>query len=248
MKQKTQFQSENIMMSVVGHLLLVVLLISSFSVVVERAKLVTPNRIEIIEIDLKNVKVSGNETRLYNTSAPRQNEDEKTDKKAEDKKVIQDEKTNLKQPSIIDSESNSLKAKKTPKTDETKDEDKPAPRKKKLVRVNREVLSLDRTMTISVIDALRVALTRCWNVDTTHPGLEDIRLTAHIKFLPTGVVDRLWFESESRAQTDSDFAYVLETAREAIKTCSPFSMLPRNEFDTWQDTTVTFYPTSGQVM
>ena len=54
MKQKTQFQSENIMMSVVGHLLLVVLLISSFSVVVKRAKLVTPNRIEIIEIDLKN--------------------------------------------------------------------------------------------------------------------------------------------------------------------------------------------------
>ena len=78
MKQKTQFQSENIMMSVVGHLLLVVLLISSFAVVVERAKLVTPNRIEIIEIDLKNVKVSGNETRLYNTSVPRQNEDEKT--------------------------------------------------------------------------------------------------------------------------------------------------------------------------
>ncbi|MBQ6012284.1 MAG: hypothetical protein IJL23_04175, partial [Alphaproteobacteria bacterium] len=120
--------------------------------------------------------------------------------------------------------------------------------KKKLVRVNREVLSLDRTMTISVIDALRVALTRCWNIDTTRPGLEDIRLTAHITFLPSGVVDRLWFESETLAQTDPDFAYVLETAREAIKTCSPFSMLPRNEFNTWQDTTVTFYPTSGKVM
>ena len=103
-------------------------------------------------------------------------------------------------------------------------------------------------MTISVIDALRVALTRCWNIDTTRPGLEDIRLTAHIKFLPSGVVDRLWFESEPLAQTDPDFAYVLETAREAIKTCSPFSMLPRNEFNTWQDTTVTFYPTSGKVM
>ena len=248
MKQKTQFQSENIMMSIVGHLLLFVLLISSFSVVVERAKLVTPNRIEIIEIDLKNVKVSGTETKLYNTSVPRQNEDEKTDKKAEDKKIVQDEKTDLKQPTMFDSESDSLKAKKTPKTDEAKDEETPAPRKKKLVRVNREVLSLDRTMTISVIDALRVALTRCWNIDTNRPGLEDIRLTAHIKFLPTGVVERLWFESEARAQTDSDFAYVLDTAREAIKTCSPFSMLPRNEFNTWQDTTVTFYPTSGKVM
>jgi len=248
MKQKTQFQSENIMMSVFGHLVLFALLITSFSVVVERAKLVTPNRVEIIEIDLKNVKVSGDETKLYNTSVPRQNEDEKVDKKAEDKKVVQDEKTDLKQPAVLDSESDSLTAKKTPKTDDVKEEDKPAPRKKKLVRVNREVLSLDRTMTISVIDALRVALTRCWNIDTNRPGLEDIRLTAHIKFLPTGVVEKLWFESETRAQTDSDFAYVLETAREAIKTCSPFSMLPRNEFNTWQDTTVTFYPISGKVM
>lgn len=248
MKKKTQFQSENIMMSVLGHLVLLAILMTSFSVMVERAKLVNPNRIEIIEIDLKNVKVSGDETKLYNTSAPRQNDNKKTEEKAETKENIQDERIELKQPTIIEDESKKSSKEKTPKTEDQKDEDKPAPRKKKLVRVNREVLSLDRTMTISVIDALRVALTRCWNIDTARPGLEDIRLTAHIKFLPTGVVDRLWFESESRAQTDSDFAYVLETAKEAIKTCSPFSMLPRNEYKVWQDTTVTFYPTSGKVM
>lgn len=248
MKQKTQFQSENFLMSVLGHMVLLAILMMSFSVIVERAKLVTPNRIEIIEIDLKHVKVSGSETKLYNTSELRQNDDKKTDEKAEEKKIIQDEKTELKQPTMVENESKNLKSKKTPKKEEQKEDERPAPRKKKLVRVNREVLSLDRTMTISVIDALRVALTRCWVVDTNRSGLEDIRLTAHIRFLPTGVVDRLWFESESRAQTDSDFAYVLETAKEAIKTCSPFSMLPRNEYDAWRDTTVTFYPTSGKVM
>ena len=247
MKQKTQFQSENILMSVFGHLVLLGVLMMSFSVIVERAKLVTPNRIEIIEIDLKNVRVSGDETKLYNTSVPRQNDEEKNDKKAEEEKVVQDEKTELKQPTMVENESEKTTKEKTPK-EEAKEEEKPAPRKKKLVRVNREVLSLDRTMTISVIDALRVALTRCWVIDTNHPGLEDIRLTAHIKFLPTGVVEKLWFESESRAATDPDFAYVLETAQNAIKTCSPFSMLPRQEYETWRDTTVTFYPTSGQVM
>ena len=205
MKQQTQFQSENILMSVLGHLILIAVMVFSFSVIIEDAKMVTPNRIQIIEVDLKNVKVTGNETKLYNTTEPEQKNEKKT-------------------------------------------EDKPAPRKKTVVRVNREVLSLDRTMTISVIDALRVALTRCWNIDTTRPGLEDIRLTARIRFLPTGVVDKLWFESESRAESDPDFAYVLETAREAIKTCSPFSMLPRNEYDTWRDTSVTFYPTTGKVM
>lgn len=248
MKQKTQFQSENIMMSVLGHLVLVAVLMMSFSVVIERAKMVTPNRIEIIEIDLKNVKISGDETKLFNTSVPRQKDDEKNDKKAETKENIQDEKIELKQPSVVEDESKKSTKEKSQKTDDKNDEDKPVPRKKTLVRVNREVLSMDRTMTISVIDALRVALTRCWNIDTARSGLEDIRLTAHIKFLPTGVVDRLWFESESLAQTDADFAYVLETAREAIKTCSPFSMLPRSEYNTWQDTTVTFYPTSGKVM
>ena len=247
MKKDTQFKSENLMMSVLGHLVLVAVLMVSFSVVIERAKLVTPNRIQIIELDLKNVKITGEETKLYNTTLPVEN-DEKTDKKDREVENIKNEKIDLKQPTMVETESKNLTKEKATKKQEEKTEDKPLPRKKTVVRVNREVLSLDRTMTISVVDALRVALTRCWNVDTNHPGLEDIRLTAHIKFLPTGVVDKLWFESESRAETDADFAYVLETAREAIKTCSPFSMLPRNEYDKWRDTSVTFYPISGKVM
>jgi len=247
MKKDTQFKSENLMMSVFGHLVLIAIMTISFSVVVERAKLVAPNRVQIIELDLKNVRVSGDETKLYNTIAPQQT-DEKNNKKDTNSKNIPDEKIELKQPTMVDDESKKSTADNSSKKTDVKPDDKPAPRKKTVVRVNREVLSLDRTMTISVIDALRVALTRCWNIDTTHPGLEDIRLTAHIKFLPTGVVDKLWFESESRAESDPDFAYVLETAREAIKTCSPFSMLPRNEYDKWRDTSVTFYPTKGQVM
>lgn len=248
MKQNTQFQSENIMMSVFGHLVLIALMMLSFSIIIDDAKLVTPNRVQIIELDLKNVKVSGDETKLYNTTMPQQNDIEKDSKKNEDTKIVTDEKIELKQPTLVENEDKELNKKKTEQKQDQPIEDKPAPRKKTVVRVNREVLSLDRTMTISVIDALRVALTRCWNIDTNRPGLSDIILTAHIKFLPTGVVDKLWFDSESRAQTDPDFAYVLETARDAIKTCSPFSMLPRNEYDKWRDTSVTFYPTSGKVM
>ena len=252
MKAKTQFDSENFLMSVFGHLVLVAIIMFSVSVVIERAKLVTPNRIEIIEIDLKNVKISGEETKLYNTK----NEDEKDTQKVEEKepkksentKNTEIEKITINQPTMIENES-----KDSIKNEEKKDtkkpvENKPLPRKKTTIKVKREVLSLDRTMTISVIDALRVALTRCWNIDTTRPGIEDMRLTAHIKLLPTGVVDRLWFESESRANTDPDFAYVLDTAKNAIKTCSPFSMLPRKEYENWKDVSVTFYPSQGKVM
>lgn len=248
MNRDTQFKSENILMSAFGHLVLIAVMMLSFSVVVERAKLVTPNRVEIIELDLRNVKITGDETKLYNTNQIQPEKDAKIDKKTENKENREIEKIDLKQPTMVENESKDTKKDKSTKQDEKKVEDKPAPRKKTVVRVNREVLSLDRTMTISVIDALRVALTRCWNIDTTRPGLEDIRLTAHIKFLPTGVVDKLWFESETRADTDPDFAYVLDTAKAAIKTCSPFSMLPRNEYEKWRDTTVTFYPTSGKIM
>lgn len=248
MNKDTQFQSENFLMSVFGHLVLIAIMMISFSVVVERAKLVTPNRIQITEIDLKNVKITGEESKLYNTNSAQPENDAKIDKKTENKKNAEIEKIDLKQPTMVENESKDSKKENTKKKDEKKVEEKPVPRKKTVVRVNREVLSIDRTMTVSVIDALRVALTRCWNIDTTHPGIEDIRLTAHIKFLPTGVVDRLWFESESRAESDPDFAYVLDTAKSAIKTCSPFSMLPRNEYEKWRDTSVTFYPTQGKVM
>ena len=88
MKKDTQFKSENFLMSVCGHLVLIAIMMLSFSVVIERAKLVTPNRIQIIEIDLKNVKITGDDTKLYNTNKPEPEKDKKIDKKPEKKSII----------------------------------------------------------------------------------------------------------------------------------------------------------------
>jgi hypothetical protein len=63
-----------------------------------------------------------------------------------------------------------------------------------------------------------------------------------------GTVQNVWFESESRAEIDAAFAYVLETIKSAINTCQPFRMLPEKEFDKWQKIQLTFYPTQGKVM
>ena len=248
MNTKKQFESENFLMSVFGHLVLFAIITLSLSVVVERAKNVAPNRIEIIELDLENVKITGNETKLQNTTTEPAKEEAKPQKKEFVKQYTKTEKVMLKQPTMVENESKDSTKEETPKKDAKKPEPTPAPRKKTVVKVKREVLSLDRTMTVSVIDALRVALTRCWNIDTEHPDIEDIRLTAHLKMLPTGVIDKIWYESESRAQTDSAFAYVLDTVKEAIRICQPFSMLPRNEYDAWKDISLTFYPSKGKVM
>ncbi len=248
MNVKKQFESENFLMSVFGHLVLFAIITLSLSVVVERAKNVAPNRIEIIELDLESVKITGNETKLQNTTTEPAKEEAKPQKKEFIKQYTKTEKVVLKQSTMIENESKDLTKEETPKKDVKKPEPTPAPRKKTVVKVKREVLSLDRTMTISVIDALRVALTRCWTIDTEHPDIEDIRLTAHLKMLPTGVIDKIWYESESRAQTDSAFAYVLDTVKEAIRICQPFSMLPRNEYDAWKDISLTFYPSKGKIM
>ena len=65
-----QFSLENLLMSVCGHLVLVAVMITSVTIVLNRAKLVTPDRIQIIEIDLDKVIVSGDETKLYNVGTP----------------------------------------------------------------------------------------------------------------------------------------------------------------------------------
>lgn len=249
-KQAKQFYSENILMSLAGHMVLVAALITSVVVFVERAEMVTPDRIEIMEIDLKNIKVTADETKLYNTDAPALKNDKKT--VIEPEPVPKPEpvaaEKDVKSDSFVDDTTDKKNQKPVEKPAEDKKADTNAPKKKTVVRVNREVLSLDRTMTVSVVDALRVAMTRCWVIDTSRPDLNDIRAVAHLKMRPNGTVMDVWFDGAARAETDATFAYVLDTIRAAIHTCEPFSMLPRSEYSKWESIQLTFYPTSRRVM
>lgn len=250
MKVANQFYSENLLMSIMGHLVLVAVMITSVVLFVERAALVTPDRVQIMEIDLRNVQISVNETKLYNTDTPKSDvsipapEPQKTVSKPEPVADVSDK---VKDAMIDDAVDKKTEKNTAVKNQESKTE-ADAPKKKTVVRVNREVLSLDRTLTVSVIDALRVAMTRCWVIDTQRPDLADIRAVAHLKMRPNGTVADVWFESAARAETDVAFAYVLDTIRAAIRACEPLSMLPRNEYKKWEDIQLTFYPTSGRVM
>ena len=241
-------------MSVGGHLLVVAMLVTSVVIIMDRAQLVAPDRIEIMEIDLNNVKISGDETKLQNVNADVAPEKVKEEKpKPEPQPEPEPEKEEpkpIEEPSLVEEpEPEPEKEDKKPEpVEEKKVEPAPAPKKKRVIRVNREVMSLDRTMTVSVVDALRVAMTRCWVVDTTRSDIGDIRAVAHLTMRRNGTVRDIWFESEARAETDPAFAYVLETIRDAINVCQPLDMLPANEFSKWEKIQLTFYPTSGKVM
>ncbi len=263
MTKFNRFSSENFLISVAGHLVLVAVLITSFAAVVKRAKLVAPDRIQIMEIDLNDVVVTGDETKLYNvgnvaeskpeepTPVPNATPDEK-------EKITENEPEEIKQPTLVEEPEKKQEEAQEEKTEdkkqsENKQESKPvepapAPKKRKVVRVNREVLSLDRTLTVSVVDALRVAMTRCWVIDSARPDIADIRAVAHLTMRKNGTVRDVWFESQAREETDAAFAYVLETIRAAINRCQPLRMLPEKEFSKWQKIQLTFYPTQGKVM
>lgn len=241
-------------MSVGGHLLVVAMLVTSVVIIMDRARLVAPDRIEIMEIDLNNVKISGDETKLQNVNAdvaPEKVKEEKPKPKPQpEPEPEKEEPKPIEEPSLVEEpEPEPEKEDKKPEpVEEKKVEPAPAPKKKRVIRVNREVMSLDRTMTVSVVDALRVAMTRCWVVDTTRSDISDIRAVAHLTMRRNGTVRDIWFESEARAETDPAFAYVLETIRDAINVCQPLDMLPANEFSKWEKIQLTFYPTSGKVM
>ncbi len=254
MDWRRQFNSENLLMSVGGHLALAAVMITSFAVLAHRAHLVAPDRIEIMEIDLNAVKVSGDETRLYNTNAP-VIEDDKPAPKADAEPMP----APVPAPTVNPIESTALVEDNTPPPPpDKKPEPAPvkepvpdapaAPRKKTVVRVNRETVSLDRTLTVSVVDALRVAMTRCWTIDTTRPDVADIRAVAHLTMRQNGTVRDVWFEGAAAAETDAAFAYVLDTIRAAIQVCQPFRMLPVGEFAKWEKIQLTFYPSQGKVM
>lgn len=264
MAKFNRFSSENILISVAGHLVLVAVLITSFAVVVNRAKMVAPDRIQIMEIDLNDVVVTGDETKLYNVGnvaeskpeEPTPVPDAKLDKKEE---IAETEPEEIKQPTLVEEpEKKQEEAPEEKKIEDKKEQEKkqeskpvekaPVPKKRKVVRVNREVLSLDRTLTVSVVDALRVAMTRCWVIDSARPDIADIRAVAHLTMRKNGTVRDVWFESQAREETDAAFAYVLGTIRDAINRCQPLRMLPEKEFSKWEKIQLTFYPTQGKVM
>lgn len=248
------FSSENFLISCAGHLVLVAVMLTSIAIVVNRAKMVAPDRIQIMEIDLNDVVISGEETKLYNvgdvsesgTEVPTSVPVVRPDK---EENIVKTESEKIEQPTLVEEP----EKREEKKVDESKAESKsvepaPAPKKRRVVRVNREVLSLDRTLTVSVVDALRVAMTRCWVIDSKRPDIADIRAVAHLTMRKNGTVRDVWFESVARAETDPAFAYVLETIRNAINACQPLRMLPEKEFSKWEKIQLTFYPTQGKVM
>lgn len=214
-------------------------MITSFAILNPMDQIVMSDHVQIYDIDLSRVEIKGDETLVFNTEAPEAKTEEVAKKEEKKSKLIEpfgDDEVFEKMAALPDP---------VKKTDT-----KPTPNAPKaatIVRVNRETTSLNRTMTVSVVDALRVAMTRCWVFNKAYPGIEDIRAVAHLSMNQRGFVQSLWFEQESAAASNPAMAYVFETIRAAVSSCQPFSMLPENEYEKWKTIQLTFFPSNASV-
>lgn len=244
------FFTENIGLSVLGHMVFLTILFLLADVVIGvHERFIAPDRIQITMIDLNSVRVSGDETILYNTNVDDSKKDdikEPTDNKTPEQNAASEQE--LKSTTLVPAEEKNKLEKNSDANKDKNPDTVSAQKTKTVVRVNRNVVSLDRTLTVSVVDALRVAMTRCWTINTSYPGIDGIRAVAHLTMRQNGTVSDVWFESAARAETDPAFAYVLETIRNAINVCQPLRMLPAGEYNKWRQIQLTFYPTTGAVM
>ncbi|MBP5485648.1 MAG: hypothetical protein J6Y07_02990 [Alphaproteobacteria bacterium] len=251
MSKFNHFASENVGLSILGHMVLLCALVFVADVIIgERERFVAPDRIQIMMIDLSQVKVSGEESVLYNTNVPDKDEtkEEKTVEPEPKPEQNADVKQEIETPTVMPEEKPKPQKEEKPNPKEEKPDDKPATVKKTVIRVNRNTTSLNTGLAVSVIDALRYKMTRCWVIDTTRSDVSGIRAVAHLTMRTNGTVADVWFEGASRAESDAGFAYVLDTIRAAINACQPLDMLPRSEYKTWREIQLTFYPAQGTVM
>ncbi|MDR0319776.1 MAG: hypothetical protein LBH81_03495 [Rickettsiales bacterium] len=201
------FSSENFTGSVLAHLVIAAFMLTSF-VLSEPMKIVAPEQMKIMDIDLSQVKISKDKTRANARDTVR----------AESPKGQGDKSKPAAPAPIV-----------------------------KTVAVQRDSAPIARVVNVSVVDALRIAMTRCWHIDTTIPGLEDFNLSAHLTMGRGGFVRELWIENESLFNDFGTGAYVLDTVRAAVAECQPFSMLPDEDFDSWKSIKLNFFPQRGSV-
>jgi outer membrane biosynthesis protein TonB len=102
--------------------------------------------------------------------------------------------------------------------------------------------SLKARMSVSYIDAIRIKLRSCWNIDPGAKGLRDMQIVIRVKLLPTGRISSLDIENSGAYSGDPWFAAAAAGARRALLTCEPYSNLPERYYDEWKEIVFTFHP------
>lgn len=109
----------------------------------------------------------------------------------------------------------------------------------------RNVADPTKPLTMTEQDAIKNifnrAMQRCWNIPAGAKDAADLIINVKVNLLPDGTVTNVQLADSTFGKSEF-WRAAADSAVRAVRICSPYSDLPRNLYDTWKDTTLTFNP------
>ena len=105
-------------------------------------------------------------------------------------------------------------------------------------------------LSITEIDAIGGRLRECWNLDPGAQGIEGMIIEIRAFLNQDGTVRDVDILDKSRYNNDNHFRSVAESARRAVYTCQPYSILAQKypqKYDMWKTMLLRFNPISHTV-
>jgi len=104
--------------------------------------------------------------------------------------------------------------------------------------------SFKKQISLSYIDAIKIKLASCWNIDTGAKGIKDMQIKIKATLSQEGNVNSV--EILNNDFTSSSFNAVADSAKRALIICSPYN-LPKDMYEDWKSIIFTFYPNKKMV-
>ena len=105
---------------------------------------------------------------------------------------------------------------------------------------------LKKQMAISYIDAIRIKLRSCWNLDPGAKNIKNMKIVIRTSVSPDGNINAIEILNKDEYLSSPWFKAVAESAKRALIICSPYN-LPIDFYQDWKDIVFTFYPDKKSV-
>jgi hypothetical protein len=106
---------------------------------------------------------------------------------------------------------------------------------------------LRNQLSVSYIDAIRIKLRGCWNIDPGAKGIKDMKIVIRTELSPDGNIKELDVLNADAYGGSPWFKAAADSARRALIVCSPYTNLPEAYYDEWKSIVFTFYPDKKSV-
>lgn len=104
---------------------------------------------------------------------------------------------------------------------------------------------LRKQLSISYIDAIRIKLRSCWNIDPGAKDIKNMKIVIKTTIAPDGNINDIEILNQDSNSSPS-FIAVAESARRALIVCNPYN-LPAEYYQDWKNIIFTFYPDKQSV-